>query len=318
MGAEPRPRPPRSPLAAPTSGVGDLRLDPVSGIRAVVAPGRAHRPGAFVQASPRVPRQTPAECPFCAGHEDQTPPHILVLPGAGGDWAVRVVPNLYPALEGPDGANEVVVHTPAHTTAFAELALPDVERICEAWASRAHAHAMAGRRWLLCSINDGPGSGASLDHTHSQLTATPFVPPLVDARLRRFQAGCPVCAELRARDAGPLTVDEHDRMRVYAPWASALPYQLRAAPLEHGSDALGATAQLAAALTTIARVYSTTLGEVAWNAWLHTRPLDRDAQMLHWHVEAFPRLTVFASLELAAGLPICTIEPEAAALALRG
>jgi hypothetical protein len=34
-------------------------------------------------------------------------------------------------------------------------------------------------------------------------------------------------------------------------------------------------------------------------------------------VEAFPRMTVLASLELGAGLPICTIEPEAAARALR-
>jgi UDPglucose--hexose-1-phosphate uridylyltransferase len=318
MGAEPRPRPPRSPLAAPTSGVGDLRLDPVSGIRAVIAPGRAHRPGAFVQVAPRVSRQTPDECPFCAGHEDQTPPPTLVLPGAGGDWAVRVVPNLYPALEGPDGANEVVVHTPAHTTAFAGLTLPDVERICEAWASRARAHALAGRRWLLCSINDGPGSGASLDHTHSQLTVTPFVPPLVSARLRRFQAGCPVCAELRARDAGSLTVDEHDGMRVYAPWASALPYQLRAAPLAHGSDALAAPQELASALAAIARVYAQALGSASWNAWLTTRPLTEDEPRLHWHVEAFPRLTVLASLELGAGLPTCTIEPEAAARTLRG
>jgi UDPglucose--hexose-1-phosphate uridylyltransferase len=313
MGAGRRPQLPQ----APSSSVGDLRLDPVSGIRVVVAPGRAHRPGAFVQVGPRMHRQTPAECPFCEGHEDQTPPATLVLPRPGGGWAVRVVPNLYPALEAPAGANEVVVHTPTHTTAFAELALCDVERICDAWASRADAHAAEGRRWLLCSINDGPGSGASLDHTHSQLTATTFVPPLVAARLRRFHAGCPVCAELGARDAGSLTVDEQDGIRVYAPWASAMPYQLRAAPLEHGSNALEAASQLAAALATIGRVYSRTLGDVAWNAWLHTRPLDRDQQTLHWHVEAFPRLTVFASLELAAGLPVCTIEPEAAALALR-
>ena len=105
---------------------------------------------------------------------------------------------------------------------------------------------------------------------------------------------------------------------MYAPWASAMPYQLRAAPLAHGPDGLAADSQLAAALAAIARVYSRTLGDAAWNAWLHTRPLDREQESLHWHVEAFPRLTVFASLELAAGLPVCTIEPEAAALALRG
>jgi UDPglucose--hexose-1-phosphate uridylyltransferase len=298
--------------------VGDLRLDPVSGIRVVVAPGRAHRPGAFVPMESRAVRQTSGACPFCAGHEDQTPPPTLVLPAADGGWALRVVPNLYPALEPPDGANEVVIHTPAHTTAFAELGLADVERICEAWSLRADAHRAAGLRSLLCSINDGPGSGASLDHTHSQLTATSFVPPLVAARNRRFRAGCPVCAELGARQADSLTVDERDGVRIYAPWASALPYQLRAAPLEHRSDAFTLPAQLGVALAGIARVYTQALGNVPWNAWLHSRPLAADEPAVHWHVEAFPRMTVLASLELGAGLPICTIEPEAAARALRG
>jgi UDPglucose--hexose-1-phosphate uridylyltransferase len=294
-----------------------LRLDPVSGIRVVVAPGRADRPGAFTTVEPRAVRQTPEQCPFCAGHEDRTPPPTLVLPGEAGGWALRVVPNLFPALEPPDGANEVVIHVPAHVTAFAELSRPAIERICEAWAIRAEAHASAGRRSLLCSINDGPGSGASVDHTHSQLTATSFVPPLVAARLRRFRAGCPVCAELSAFGAVARTVEERDGMRVYAPWASALPYQLRAAPLVHGSDALSARAELSSALETIAAAYTRTLGSVSWNAWLQTRPLDGDDGRLHWHVEAFPRLTVLAALELGAGLPTCTIEPEAAARRLR-
>ncbi|MDX6566897.1 MAG: UDPglucose--hexose-phosphate uridylyltransferase, partial [Gaiellales bacterium] len=142
MGAEPRPRPPRSPLAAPTSGVGDLRLDPVSGIRAVVAPGRAHRPGAFTTVGPRPVRQTPEECPFCAGHEDRTPPETLVLPSSGR-WDVRVVPNLYPALVPPDGLNEVVVHGREHVTAFAALSTARVEQVCAAWAARAHDYARA-------------------------------------------------------------------------------------------------------------------------------------------------------------------------------
>ena len=170
---------------------------------------------------------------------------------------------------------------------------------------------------MLCSINDGPGAGASIDHTHSQLTATAFVPPLVAARLRRFRSGCPVCAELAAHGADGRTVAEHDGIRVYTPWASALPYQLRAAPLAHGSDALAAPQELARALETIARVYARALGSASWNAWLTTRPLPADEPRLHWHVEAFPRLTVLASLELGAGLPTCTVEPEAAALALR-
>ena len=86
---------------------GELRRDADSGRVAVIAPGRAKRPGA---ARPALDPPSPdelASCPFCAGHEDMTPPQTLVLPEAG-DWQVRVVPNLYPALE----RQEVVVTQP--------------------------------------------------------------------------------------------------------------------------------------------------------------------------------------------------------------
>lgn len=68
----------------------------------MLAPGRAERPDAFVRAV--VDRAADAaECPFCEGHEDRTPPEVhAVRPGAGGPntpgWSVRVVPNLYPVL----------------------------------------------------------------------------------------------------------------------------------------------------------------------------------------------------------------------------
>ena len=105
---------------------------------------------------------------------------------------------------------------------------------------------------------------------------------------------------------------------MYAPWASALPYQLRAAPLTHDDDALRDGTRLAVALRAIARIYTRALGTVPWNAWLHTRPFAGGDGTLHWHVEAIPRVTVLASLELGAGLPICPVDPEDAALAMRG
>ena len=64
---------------------GELRRDADSGRVAVIAPGRAKRPGA---ARPALDPPSPdelASCPFCAGHEDMTPPQTLVLPETG-DW----------------------------------------------------------------------------------------------------------------------------------------------------------------------------------------------------------------------------------------
>ena len=50
-------------------------------------------------------------------------------------------------------------------------------------------------------------------------------------------------------------------------------------------------------------------GPVALNAWLH--------EGAHWHFEVVPRLTVFAGLELGAGLYVNWLPPEEAAAALR-
>jgi UDPglucose--hexose-1-phosphate uridylyltransferase len=51
-------------------------------------------------------------------------------------------------------------------------------------------------------------------------------------------------------------------------------------------------------------------GPVPWNAWLHNGPA--------WHIEIVPRLTVFAGIELGAGIYVNTLPPEQAAAALRG
>src|SRR3954468_23545943 len=82
--------------------VPDLRIDPLNGLRTIVAGERAGRPGGDLRAEPRPPLD-PEKDPFLEGHEDRTPPELYALRPDGGapdtpGWAVRVVPNLYPAL----------------------------------------------------------------------------------------------------------------------------------------------------------------------------------------------------------------------------
>jgi len=77
-------------------------------------------------------------CPFCEGHERETPPETFALgsPGRSPDtpgWQVRVVPNKYPAVEGETGRTEVVVHTPRHVTSVGDLEAPELELVAEAW-----------------------------------------------------------------------------------------------------------------------------------------------------------------------------------------
>jgi UDPglucose--hexose-1-phosphate uridylyltransferase len=82
----------------------ELRIDQLTGLPAILAPGRADRPDSF-QTKASEPKG-PDSCPFCEGREDRTPPEVYATrPGGGAadtpGWTTRVVPNLYPALSTP-------------------------------------------------------------------------------------------------------------------------------------------------------------------------------------------------------------------------
>jgi UDPglucose--hexose-1-phosphate uridylyltransferase len=249
----------------------------------VIAPGRAKRPGA---SRPLLDPPSPdelASCPFCAGHEDMTPPQTLVLPEEG-DWNVRVVPNLYPALE----RQEVVVHSRRHIRSLAELSSEETQLVAEAWQRRARDE--PGNVFAL--INEGREAGASLPHTHSQLAWLPEPAPL-----RAMPRGEPLM------ETGQLTVS--------CPWASRVPYETVIAPVEPDADPFAST-RLGPALEALAdliRRLHRLEGPAPLNAWIEQGEGD-------WRLVLFPRLTILAGLELGAGIHVNTLPPAEAAARL--
>jgi len=260
--------------------VADLRFDASTGRWAAVAPGRTRRPGATAIAS-----DERADCPFCSGHEDQTPPETLLLGDGPTGWDVRVVPNLYPALE----RQEVVVHGPEHLHSIAELSDATLDRVAEAWQRRARD---AGG---ICFpfINEGHDAGASLPHSHSQLAWLPAPPPAAAAEI-----GLP---EL-------VPVLERDGLIAGCPVVSRVAYELlvypeQAEPAGLRSELLGSALRLVAELA--GRLHRIRDGFVPINVWLH--------EGAHWHFEVFPRTSRLAGLELGAGVYIDPVAPETAA-----
>ncbi|HEY3828351.1 MAG TPA: DUF4921 family protein [Solirubrobacteraceae bacterium] len=80
----------------------EIRIDPLTGSRTIIAGERSRRPGGEPRCTPAEPID-PERDPFAEGHEDRTPPELYALRPGGGPpdspgWTVRVVPNLYPAL----------------------------------------------------------------------------------------------------------------------------------------------------------------------------------------------------------------------------
>jgi UDPglucose--hexose-1-phosphate uridylyltransferase len=84
----------------------EIRIDQLTGLRTILAPGRADRPEGFKR--PASEQKSSENCPFCEGREERTPPEVYGVRPGGGEadtpgWTSRVVPNLYPAL-GDEGA----------------------------------------------------------------------------------------------------------------------------------------------------------------------------------------------------------------------
>ena len=213
-----------------------------------------------------------------------TPPQTLVLP-QGGDWQLRVVPNLYPALE----RQEVVVHSRRHIRSIAEAEDGELELVAAAWQRRAADE--PGNVFPL--INEGREAGASLAHSHSQLIWLPKPP------------------HERAHPRGEVVLDR-EGVVASCPWASRVPYETVIAPAAPDADAL-TSPLLGPVLQTLAglvRRLQELEGQVPLNAWLERGKDD-------WRLVLFPRLNILAGLELGAGVFVNTLLPEEAAARLR-
>jgi UDPglucose--hexose-1-phosphate uridylyltransferase len=321
----------------------EIRIDQLTGLRTILAPGRADRPDGFERAGED--EKGAKGCPLCEGNEGKTPPEVYGVRPGGGEpdtpgWTSRVVPNLYPALgDGEDeprpdsaaelfesrpavGAHEVLINAPEHVTAMAELSETCFLGAVEAWRERMRAHADAAYVQLV--VNEGAGAGASLPHTHAQLYALPFVPAAVARERERAGAygerhsgggllSDILVEEVRRRER-LVAIDEEAAL--ICPWASRSPYELRIVPrtpAAHFEDDRCGAAMIRTAMRLLAERFD---GPPELNLWVLTAP--RGAEDFHWHVDVAPRLTNKASFEFATGVDINVYPPERAASDLRG
>jgi UDPglucose--hexose-1-phosphate uridylyltransferase len=327
----------------------ELRIDPLSGHKTIVAGERSRRPGGEPGCGPPEPID-PERDPFAEGHEDRTPPELeAVRPGGGTPdspgWTVRVVPNLYPALSPAEdvpgesavteagesqlflarpatGAHEVIVNGPQPVLSLAELPLEQVICAVEAWRRRMRAHAESAYVQLI--VNERREAGASLPHTHAQLYALDFVPPAVARERERFGAyatrtmgqnllGDLVAEEVRLRER-IVAIDEEAVL--LAPYASRLPFQLMLAPrvprARFEDDGPTGAALLHDGLSRLARHLGSS---PPLNMWVRTAP--RGGEHFCWRIDVVPRLTHIAGLELATDVNLNIVAPEHAAALLR-
>jgi len=335
----------------------EIRIDPLSGHRTIIAGERSKRPGGAPTCAPPDPIDAEHD-PFAEGHEDRTPPELYALRPGGGPpnspgWTVRVVPNLYPALTPAEddtaadgtghaeiaaepargkpelftalpatGAHEVIVNGPQPVLSLAELPAEQVAAAVEVWRERMRAHADCAYTQLI--VNERREGGASLPHTHAQLYALSFVPAVV-AR-ERERANAYTTRTMGQSLLGDLLAEEvRLRERIVAVDEEAVllaPYASQL-PFQLMLVPRRPRARFEDDGPTGAALLHDGLQRLARQLGsspplnLFVRTAPLGAEHFCWRIDILPRLTHLAGLELSTGVNLNIVAPEHAAALLR-
>jgi UDPglucose--hexose-1-phosphate uridylyltransferase len=328
----------------------ELRKDPVVGRWVIISTERGRKPSDFTD---RVAPKQATICPFCPGNEGLTPPEVLAYRPPGGTsngpgWTLRVVPNKFPALQVEGslqkrgeglydrmngvGAHEVIIEGADHQVDFADMTEEQIASVL--WSYRERMRDLKNDRRLRYSLvfkNHGEAAGASLEHTHTQLIATPILPKAVQEEIDGARAYyalkercvfCDIVDQELAEGNGKRVVLTTERFVTIVPFAARFPFECWILPREHQPVFEAGTPEeyreLAGMLRESLQRLNLALDVPPYNLVIHTAPYrDSDHDYYHWHIEIMPKLTKIAGFEWGSGFYINPTPPEDSAAYLR-
>jgi UDPglucose--hexose-1-phosphate uridylyltransferase len=332
----------------------EIRKDYILDRWVVIAAQRKRRPTDFVKAK-QVDR--PSVCPFDPGNESMTPPANLVYLKLNGkvlrekdkdgfrhkNWLIRSVPNLYPAFSSPIKSNnlkiytkgdyesinavghhEVLVESPSHDEHLGVARLPQLFHVLNAYRDRFGTLSSEKYvRYVSIFRNHGADAGASLSHAHTQIIATPKIPKIVEEELivsREFwgkRGKCAFCGIIENERRSSRLIWENESFVAIAPWASIHPFEFWILPKSHQPTIMNLSPREVRSLAVSFRVcfggLKSLLDDPSYNFGFHMVSDNK----YHWHVEVYPRLSVWAGFEKSTGMYINVVSPEEASRNLR-
>ena len=262
------------------------------------------------------------------------------------NWLVRVIPNLYPAFAPPKdladqahimksesegcaiGHHEVLIESPNHNEDPAEAQLPQLTLSINAYIDRLRAlSAKPYVQYVSIFRNYGREAGASLSHAHSQLIATPTVPRILAEEMaasKKFHdqhQKCVFCDIIEKEIKSPRLILGNSHFVVFAPYASVHPLEFWILPKKHDANMIGLSKveieAFAETLKTTLKALKTLVNDPPYNYSFHLS-ISREAKdYYHWHLEVYPRLSIWAGFEKNTGMYINTVKPETSAAELK-
>ena len=132
---------------------------------------------------------------------------------------------------------------------------------------------------------------------------------------------CVFCDIIQREEKGPRLILDTERFVVFAPYASVHPMEFWILPKQHGANMLNLSLAereaFAKTLRASLRALKDTVNDPPYNFGFHLS-LNRDCESYyHWHLEVYPRLSIWAGFEKNTGMYINTVTPETAAAELR-
>ena len=328
----------------------DIRFDPITGHWVTIAPNRNDRPMEFVPTERVIKRLL---CPFCAGNEQETP-KMLASYGADGKqvstddpWLVRVVPNKYPSFSVAGGNNgtlpaangqapgnglyesrsghgiqELIIPSSKHLSSLGQLSAEESQVAQTAYQDRIEAAGQQGLAHAMLFTNCRSSAGASLEHIHTQLIASPIHSDSVSQRIARDKdyfanhdqhlIHALTEWELK-RDIRVIETTEH--FSLICPYASRFAFQSWIVPNASVPSYLKCSQSVLQELATLTRQQIVRLESIleqpAYNVLFHMPPF-AEMESQPWFVEIFPRITTPAGFELGTDVWVNPVSPEMA------
>lgn len=297
----------------------EIRKDYIQEKYVIIAPKRGKRPHDVIK--PKSYHKPLNTCVLCPESLKET--KALYQIGKDDKWSLKVIANIFPAVSKTNkkayGQQEVVVESPDHTKEIEDLSVKQIADLLTAYQVRTKEISKDKKiEYILIFKNDGGVAGASLQHSHSQIFATEFLPPhLLDKSKRQQEytlehGTCVYCDVIAKESKSPRLIWQDKNMIAFCPYASMFNYEVWIMPKKHQDNITDLSKDAKLSMAKILKHILTKISQLdlPYNFYFHQLINDDDQ---HLYLKVVPRGSVWAGVEIGSGLIINPIPPEEAA-----
>ncbi len=289
----------------------NIRVDYLKDEVVMYAKSRGDRPNNYTSAGNEVVNKD-VVCPFCAENTHMTKEIIYKNNRTG----IRIIKNLYPAVEDNFGVHDVVIEAYDHDMKFKDFSEDFVYDFLTTIKYRYEELAKKeGIKCIQIFKNSGRNSGASLEHAHWQILATNFVPTknlLMSEKFETYVKENGVCYHCSQKDLYKIMEDDNVVMGI--PYASSSSATFRIIPKKHYSSFSELSKETLSSVSKMLLKSIQLLDDLekdfSYNVLFFSKPVQSQNENFHFFIEVVGRKGRYGGFELSTGAFISSFLPE--------